>query len=385
MGFMLSFLKNVSFCVFLSLFFIFGVAYCLRKKKSQAGTNGCSRESILLSLLKTRYGREIGGAAVGSLVLFLILTGMEYAYYSARVDDYIYHKLETANQTDPRVLFDEEMPPEPEDSAEHRPELHIPARYIGSDVSQGMLDYFRLLLGSVFQDGTRVVYTAPQIAEHTLYEFSDEWSADNPFVKEADTYREYCIRTPNLANEYQYGRSLNDAGMKLDDMEFAEKLSLITECFYVYTHFLGNKDRDVGTKDKPKVIETWYVALQVGKLFLHNALVAEASVEGQEYTGCFLGEAYICFQIGVALVVEESKYYALLSYYAGNAAENILERIDPDKDPGLYQTLGWASLGYYEDAKQYCISHPKVSFDGIESFIPNVESGLGTLRAYGFS
>lgn len=317
------------------------------------------------------------------VVVFLICTGIAYKLTSGNVDNYTYLQTELASQKDIEILFAQELDKADQgrNEAEWQHRLHIPENFVGAEISPMMFDFFQERLASIYVNG--------KIKEYKVLDLSDSENSeynlvDNDYINEAMQYRESYLQTPNLATQYQYGRALTDAGMTLDDLPFSLKLEIMSDSVSILENFLSYDNRDVGDKNMPVIINTNYVALINGKLFLHNASIAAGSYEGESYANCLYVESFVCFELGLANTDSQDKYYALLSYYVGNAGEHIVNIIDKEKEPDLYKIIGEKALARYEAALE-CIENATEYYVRENNLENNIRNGIDTLHALGFS
>ena len=74
----------------------------------------------------------------------------------------------------------------------------------------------------------------------------------------------------------------------------------------------------------------------------------------------------------------------MLAYYVGNAGEHIIKRIDKDREPDLYKSIGDKALARYEEALE-CIENDPELYAKEDYMGKNIRDGIATLHALGFS
>ncbi len=333
---------------------------------------------VTLLFIRHIYVKVVLGIVVGCLCV-----GCAYGIMRGSGDGYTYLKTDLAVQKSVETLFEPEpAKPEREREQSRRLErLHIPERFLGAEITPEMFTYYEGCMAPIYTDGTKTGYEPQDLPD----EGSEEYGlGDSKDIQEARRYRESYENYPSLATHYQYGRALIDAGMRLDRLPFPLKLDIMANGVSAMEDFLAYADRDVGTWEDPVVITTEYVSLIVGKLYLRNGRLAAGSDEGAEYVSCFLVAGYVGFKLGREQCDERDKQYARLCYYVGNAGENILMRIDKDKQADLYKIIGNEAMAGYAEALE-CLEKDPRHYDVEADMEKHIRSGMDTLRVLGFS
>lgn len=316
-------------------------------------------------------------------LLCLMVSEIVYRFMSGSADSYTYLQTELATQKNIEILFVQELDKvdQEQDEAEQLHRLHIPENFVGAEITSTMYEFFQTRLSSIYVNGKVEEYKALDLSESKSAKYN---SVESVYIREAAQYRESYLKAPGIANQYHYGRALNDAGMTLDDLSFSLKFDIMSESVFALEDFLSYADRNVGDKNRSVIINTNYVALLNGKLFLHNAPLAAGSYDGEGYINCFYVEAYVCFELGLAGTDLQDENYALLAYYVGNAGEHIIKRIDKDREPDLYKLIGDKVLARYEAALE-CIENAPELYNQEDYMGKNIRDGIATLHALGFS
>lgn len=316
------------------------------------------------------------------LIVILVCCGTAYARLNPNVDQYTYLKNNLAEQRNIEVLFQEESvdTTKQEEQSDRIKKLHIPERFIGQPIDDAIYNYFYTELSQVYINGTKAGYrdSAPVIAsDNAPYD-----NLDSPSIQEAKQYRDDYNNHPNQGSLYQYGRALSEFEPKGSDLLFSVTLLIMSESLYSMESFLEYADRNVNSENMPVEIDAYQIALMEGKMFLSNSKLAVESEEGAAFSNCFLVEALVSFEIGLSQIDSSNKYYVLLSYYVGNAGQNILYKIDQDSDPELYSSIGNKSMRAYQDAQKLYTDDP--TFYAAESgMMTNIENGIQTLMDLG--
>lgn len=317
---------------------------------------------------------------IGATILVCCIASAAYAI-QFKWEECIYIHTETEKQKSADILFEEEQTTSGTEEEDQGPRdvLHIPEFYLGKDVVLERVQYFEAVLGSVYQQGDQTQYTKTTLPTDAVYD-----SCENTYITEAKYYREAYNGYSSRENHYQYGRSLTDAGMTVDGVSFAHRLAMMDDSVSTLEKLTVYREWNANTEEDPTLINSCFLAFSNGKLFLHNAPLAAGSEEGKNYVSWFYVEAYICFCQGKERIVEQgeedkNKLYALLCYYIGDAGENLLERIDKEKESTLYNQVYSTALENYREAKRR-YENNSIGYKEEPGIMVRIENGVTTLE-----
>lgn len=335
----------------------------------------------------------------GALVITVPLAWCTANAVTATRDERLtYAELSIAEQLPTDVLFAPEQPKMPDNPSklpeEREPavgeRLHLLDEFLGSDISDAMLEYYGNLFSNVYRDGTEG--TPVEAVLPTWFHLDRE-----PYTHLAQRTREIigeeegkCSYSRRPANLYHLGRVLTDTVLTDTELrsilDFEDLLYIAADGVACGESFLTYADHSIG-ESAGDVRNAEDIALRNGKVYwaLANILETEDGFQAyREYAPCLWAAGFKCVEQGWSLTTAEDPDYAMMTYYLGNFGERMLAYIPPQEEPdSLYHITGTAALNYYEEARKL-LEQGGNSYNSEANMNANIRSGINTLNGKGF-